>query len=221
VGLIYLIIIFTIILFKLNASMKYIKLLLLSMFFGATAMFGQDDQTQSINEGSIDDQFKFVLRKSSNWNDERGQAYEVIKNNMILNLKAHVLDSLKANQNELNNTKATIQTQQQEIVTLKSTLSKTQDTLATTNVKKDSMALFGLQMSKTSYNLLMWISIMVLFALLLLFIIKFKNSNSVTKIAQNNLADVEEEFEEHRRIALEREQKVRRQLQDEINKQKG
>ena len=31
---------------------------------------------------------------------------------------------------------------------------------------------------------------------------------------------VEEEFDEHRRTALEREQKVRRQLQDEINKQK-
>jgi len=32
---------------------------------------------------------------------------------------------------------------------------------------------------------------------------------------------LELEFEEHRRNALEREQKVRRQLQDEINKQKS
>jgi len=67
----------------------------------------------------------------------------------------------------------------------------------------------------------MWLIIIALLVLLILFIYKFKSSNSVTKIARNNLADIEEEFEEHRRNALEREQKVRRQLQDEINKQKG
>ena len=44
---------------------------------------------------------------------------------------------------------------------------------------------------------------------------------SVTKAAKKSLEDTELEFEEHRRVALEREQKVRRQLQDEINKQKG
>jgi hypothetical protein len=42
----------------------------------------------------------------------------------------------------------------------------------------------------------------------------------VTKEAKRKLEDIETEFEDHRRIALEREQKVRRQLQDEINKNK-
>ena len=42
----------------------------------------------------------------------------------------------------------------------------------------------------------------------------------MTKDAKRALSEMEEEFEEHRKTALEREQKVRRQLQDEINKQK-
>ena len=83
------------------------------------------------------------------------------------------------------------------------------------------MSLAGMQLSKTSYNIVMWSIIAGLFVLLLIFIFKFKNSNSVTRTAKNSLADLEQEFEEHRRVALEREQKVRRQLQDEINKQKG
>ncbi len=66
----------------------------------------------------------------------------------------------------------------------------------------------------------MWSIIGGLLALLLLFIYKFKNSNSITREANHNLAEIEEEFDDHRRTALEREQKVRRQLQDEINKQK-
>ena len=100
-------------------------------------------------------------------------------------------------------------------------MTKTQDTLTATNTEKDSMALFGLQMSKTSYNMLMWAIIAGLLVLLITFIYKFKNSNSVTKDAKSALAEIENEFEEHRRNALEREQKVRRQLQDELNKQKG
>lgn len=198
-----------------------ISLITLLLIIGSSTVFAQVLKTQTINEGSIDDQFEFVLIKSSNWNDERGQAYEVIKSNLILSLKAHVQDSLKAIKNRLDNTNTIVQTQLKEIESLKSDLSKTQDTLSATNIEKNSMSLFGFPMNKTSYNLLMWITILALLALLILFIIKFKNSNSITKIAKENLADVEEEFEEHRRIALEREQKVRRQLQDEINKQKS
>jgi F0F1-type ATP synthase membrane subunit a len=83
------------------------------------------------------------------------------------------------------------------------------------------MSLLGLQMSKTSYNVLMWAIIAGLLALLLFFIFKFKNSNSVTRNVKNALEEIEEEFDEHRKTALDREQKVRRQLQDEINKHKG
>jgi len=84
-----------------------------------------------------------------------------------------------------------------------------------------SLSLFGLQMSKTGYNALMWSIIAALLALLLVFIFRFKNSNSITKAAKLKLSETEEEFEEHRRNALEREQKVRRQLQDEINKNRN
>jgi len=200
-------------------SLKFLILVLL-LIFGYTSISAQEKK-QSINEGSINDQFEFVIKKSSNWRDERGQSYEVIKRNLMLTLKKHTSDSLKAIQSKLDNTKSLVNKQQVEIDALKTNLSKTLDTLNATNTEKDSMSLLGLQMSKTSYNLLMWLIIVVLLLLLILFIYKFKNSNIVTKASKNTLAEVEEEFEEHRRTALEREQKVRRQLQDELNKQKG
>ena len=83
------------------------------------------------------------------------------------------------------------------------------------------MSLFGIPMSKSGYNVLMWSIIAGLLGLLLLFIYRFKNSNTITRNANKALAEIEEEFEEHRKVALEREQKVRRQLQDELNKQKS
>lgn len=203
--------------------MKTLKFLALTviMALGSNSIYAQDNETQSLNEGSINDQFEFILRKSGNFKGTNGQQYEAVSRSMFLTLQAHTIDSLKTLQSKLDTSNNTIQTQQKEINDLKSNLSSTQSTLDATNSEKNNMSLLGLQMSKTSYNILMWTIIGGLLTLLLIFIFKFKNSNSVTKAAKKALAETEEEFEEHRRSALEREQKVRRQLQDELNKQKG
>ncbi|MEM9868666.1 MAG: tRNA (guanine-N1)-methyltransferase, partial [Bacteroidota bacterium] len=65
-----------------------------------------------------------------------------------------------------------------------------------------------------------WGIIAILTLLLFLFIYKFRNSNFLTQQAKTALADLEKEYEDHRRRALEREQKISRRLQDELNKQK-
>lgn len=174
----------------------------------------QDDKL-SLNSGTIDNQFEYVIQKSNRYQD-----YKVVKKTWLYALKAHTLDSLKAVKKDLVSTQEVVEKQAAEISTLKSSLSETQGTLDATNIEKDSMSLFGMQMSKSSYNTLMWSIIGGLFACLLFFIFQFRNSNSVTRQAKKALAETEEEFEEHRRVALEREQKVRRQLQDELNKQK-
>ena len=202
-------------------SLKYSVFIFLicSVFTGLQAQEGQ--KTQSINEGSIIDQFEFVIKKSTNWTDEKGQSYEVIKRNMMLTLKAHTLDSLNAFQARLENTKNIVSTQQKEINTLKTDLAKTEDLLASTNLEKDSLVFLGIQMSKSSYSLLMWSISAALLVFLLLFIYMFKNSNVVTKATKSALVEMENEFTAHRRIALDREQKVKRQLQDVINKHEG
>lgn len=200
-------------------ALKSVFLILLISF--ASTLQAQEQQTESINEGTIDQQFEFLLRKSGNFKGTNGQSYEAVRRSMLLTLQAHTIDSLNTLEGKLNTTRSTVTAQQKEIDELKANLEKTQNDLNATNAEKDSMSLFGMQMSKTSYNILMWSIIAGLLVLFITFVFKFKNSNSVTKSAKSALAEVETEFEEHRRVALEREQKVRRQLQDEINKQKG
>jgi septal ring factor EnvC (AmiA/AmiB activator) len=202
--------------------MKTLKFLVLALtlVLNSNSLNAQDNETQSLNEGSINDQFEYILRKSGNFKGTTGQQYEAVNRNMLTTLQAHTIDSLKTLQSKLDNSNSTTQTQQREINGLKSNLGSTQSTLDATNLEKNNMSLLGLPMSKTSYNILMWTIIGGLLTLLLIFIFKFKTSNSVTRATKKTLAETEEEFEEHRRSALEREQKVRRQLQDELNKQK-
>lgn len=202
-------------------SLKYTFAIVFSLLFtnislAQTPTAIQEPEKLSLNSGTLDNQFEFVIRRSPRWQD-----YKNVKTNWLYTLKAHTLDSIKALQVQLDDTKAVVTAKQKEIDELKTNLSSTQTTLEATNIEKDSMSLFGMQMSKGSYNTMLWSVIGALLALLLFFIYKFRNSNSTTKLAKHNLSEIETEFEEHRRTALEREQKVRRQLQDEINKQKN
>jgi len=198
--------------------MNSIKTLLFSIvcisFF--SILCAQDKEKLSLNDGTVDKQFEYVIQKSNNY-----QEFKVIKKTWMYALKAHTMDTLKAFRKDLAKTERVVDSQATKISELKNTLSNTQATLDSTIEEKDSMALFGIPMSKSGYSTLMWSIIGVLLILLLFFIYKFKNSNAVTRQAKLSLSETEEEFEEHRRIALEREQKVRRQLQDEINKQKN
>lgn len=200
--------------------MKCIKhLLFIAVLLTSFATFSQndsEDEKLSLEEGTIDNQFEYVIRRSNNYQD-----FKVVKKTWLTTLKAHTIDSLKAVHKDLADTRATVDLQAQEISDLKATLESTQANLETTRSEKDNISLFGIQMSKASYKTIMWFIIGCLLALLGLFIYKFNNSNAITRQAKKNLADIEEEFEEHRKTAVEREQKVRRQLQDEINKQKA
>lgn len=202
--------------------MKLVKTVLFVTFalFCVTTTNAQDntdqDEKLSLNEGTIDNQFEYVIRRSNNY-----QEFKVVKKTWLYDLKAHTIDSLNAVHKELSDSQATINSQSNEISQLKTDLTTTKTNLENTINEKDSMALFGLQMSKGGYNVLMWTIIAALLALLLLFVYKFKNSNTITKQAKKALLETEEEYEEYRRNSLEREQKVRRQLQDELNKQKN
>ena len=202
----------------LTSSLLFLCLLLCTnvSIVQAQSNTTQNEPKLSLNEGTIDNQFEFVIRRSPRWQD-----FKNVKTTWLYALKAHTLDTLKVLHKQLDDTKAVVETKQKEIDVLKSNLSTTQSTLDATNIEKDSMSLFGMQMSKGLYNTLLWSVIAGLLAMLLFFIFKFKNSNSITRAAKKSLDETEFEFEEHRRSALEREQKVRRQLQDELNKQKG
>lgn len=198
--------------------MKFNTLFVLLFTLNISFLSAQNNSEEklSLTSGSIDNQFEYVIRKSN-----RYQEYKVVKTNWLYTLKGNTLDSLNALSKQLVDTKKIVKNQEKEIEVLKSSLSDTNATLDQTNQEKNSMSLFGLQMTKTGYNALLWSIIAGLLALFLLFVYKFKNSNAITRNAKLALAETEEEFEAHRKRALEREQKVMRRLQDEINKQKA
>jgi uncharacterized integral membrane protein len=199
--------------------MKLIKhLLAFLIFLMATSMtYSQEDQNNtpkpSLDNGTIESQFDYLYRKSSSY-----QEYKVVKQTFYYKIKKNVLDSLKVLKNELASTKQVVAAQEIEVNELKDDLKTTNDNLTGVTKEKDNIKLLGISLTKASYNTILWSIITGLVLFLLFFIFKFKNSNTVTKQANKSLAEIEEEFFAFKTVSLEREQKVRRELQDEINK---
>jgi len=189
------------------------RVLLLLLLIHTANIASAQEFREEIN--SIDNQFDKIYKKATNYKN-----YIVILKEQYLNLKSNVLDSLK-------DSKRLILEIENRLHTKNSTLKKTKEQLVSAEFnlkeviqKANSMTFMGVQLNKTSYNLLLWLLIIFLISTSVYFIFKFKKSMTITKEAQRVLLENEKALEIHQKKSLVREQKLRRQLQDEINKQK-
>jgi hypothetical protein len=194
-----------------NQPMK--SLLITLLLFTATFSFSQEP-TEETN--SIENQFDKIYRVSTTY-----QSYKVISKDSYQSLKSNVLDSLKSSKMIISKKDILLNAEKENIEKNKTLLSKTQLDLEAALIKENSISVAGLQLSKVTYNLILWSIVIILLLALSYFIFKFTRSNVLTREAKDNLAEIEEEFEKHRKNTLDKEQKLRRQLQDEINKQRN
>ncbi len=165
--------------------------------------------------GSVKNQFDFLIDKSYRYKN-----FKNVDITWLNKLKANVADSLVASKSEILSASNIIRSQSETVDSLKTTLNDSTNTITKLKGEIQSISLLGIQFKKGTFKTLLFTIIGILTFLLVIFMGKFNRSNNITKETKNNLSEVEEEFEIHRKRALEREQKVMRKLQDELNKQK-
>ncbi len=204
-----------------NKKMKRTqKLLFLLLLFIATQTFAQDkakpEVVKPVSKNSISGQFDELYRKSGNY-----QEYKVINKDKYNELKLVVLDTIQNLNKKMAGTSVVINRQKAEIDSLKVNLKKTNDSLIEVSKNIDDIDGFGVPMKKSNYNMLVYSLLGGLLALSLFFMLRYQQSNKLTEQAQKALKDTEEDYDNYKRVSIEREQKVRRELQDEINKQKN
>tara|TARA_R110001632_G_scaffold130556_2_gene244650 strand:+ start:860 stop:1441 length:582 start_codon:yes stop_codon:yes gene_type:complete len=191
--------------------MKSLYLFTFALFISIIA-FSQEAKKDTL---TVSEQFDRIYRISSSY-----QEYKVIRKTTFQGLKNNVLDSIQLIDKEL-------QLKNQKNSILKDSLQNANNILSTldTDMKlmiteKDSISLVGLQLNKATYSIIVWSIIFILIIMLSYFIYQFKNSYVITSEAKSNLLEAEDELAIFKKKSLEREQKIRRQLQDEINKQR-
>ncbi|WP_435254302.1 hypothetical protein [Tenacibaculum sp. A30] len=192
--------------------MKFFKIAFIFIF--TQSIIAQENLPEQPN--TVENQFNELYKKSNNY-----QVYKVIKKNEYLRLQKSILDSIKVIKTDAASKQVKINEQQKSITELQTKIDALNSDLTTSIGKEDAISFIGIPLNKATYNTIVWGIIFALLAGLAFFIYRFNNSNVVTKETKSLLADTEEEFEQYKRKSIEKEQKLRRQLQDEINKQRG
>jgi len=170
---------------------------------------GQDH----LSSGILEQQYNTMLEKSETY-----QQYKVIPRSELRKFRSNFKDSLSRSKAELFKSESTIEIQLTEIDQLKSELGITQNQLQETNKEKDSIKFFGISMSKIKYKGLMWTLLGLSLAALLFFIYRYKTSNTATHGIRKQLDETQLAFDAYKKRALDKEQKISRMLQDELNR---
>lgn len=200
--------------------MKVIKLSLFQtlalLFLVSFQVHSQSPTTVNehlMSNEKIENKFNSLLEKASVFKE-----YKVIHSSAIeefrVSFSNHLMNSLNNFSDlhsELENKDALISSLQTQVATVKMENSDLNESVNT-------ISIFGFSLEKRMYSFLMW-SLVVLFGIIAFFFAyRFKVANEVTRNSKHVLAEVENEYQLFKQNAIEREQKLRRQLQDEIIK---
>ena len=190
--------------------MKSIYLFSIALFI-FTSSFSQQKDTSSIKG-----KFNLIYNTSSSYKE-----FKVIRKSRFVNLRNQVSDSVKLLNNELNLKEEKINTLEQNLNNINKVLLKNIAEKTAAIRLQNSILFFGMALDKSSYKIMVWMTFILLIVLLCYFIFKYKNSYLIILAAKEDLLEAENELVKFKKKSIESDQKLRRQLQDEINKQKG
>ena len=185
--------------------------LLLVVIGNGNLAFAQEDTAEqgSLNSGTIDSQFDYIYSISNNF-----QEYKVVKRTNLDKLKSNILDSMRTMRQEVLDLKSLISNQKDSIGSMNEILLHAETEKEEAIAAKDNFTFLGMGIHKAVYSSMMWLIVAILAVALGFFSMQFFRSFKKIKKAQNDLAEVQEEFDSHRKNTLERERKLKRELID-------
>ncbi len=187
--------------------------ILFAFFQGLSA---QEDKSTPLDSDNLDNQFQYIITKTESF-----QQYQVVKRTLLHKLKKNTLDSIQLLKTKQNDLIAQVKDLKSELSSLEARMKETQEKFDTATKEKDSLKLFGILITKSTYYLIVLTIILGLIAALAVVFILFKRSNAITIKTKDTLTNTQDEFEKHRKWALEKEQKLSRELLKEQQRNKG
>ncbi len=197
---------------------KIIKLILIILFVSPICAQNNRLTKKQIDSlpNTVENQFLKTYSKAQNWNQ-----YKMIKRIDFLSFQKNILDSVTGFRKTIVSKDLLVQQKDSSITNLTSTISALETSIDESKAKEDSISLLGIPVKKQLYNSILWGIIGVLALVMFFFIYKYQSNVSATKESKISLSELENEFESYRKKTIEKEQKLRRQLHDEINKNRN
>jgi preprotein translocase subunit SecF len=161
----------------------------------------------------LSDQYKDMIESS-----ETFQQYKVIPITKMNGFGEALKDTLSRYRNNIVSVKNERDAVEENNDSLQQQLADVKIELTETQKEVDSMNFFGILITKSVYNVILWGIVIGLVVLLIFLYLAFLNANRVAKQAKNDKVRVDEELEDLRKTAHDKQVKIKRELQTALNK---
>lgn len=175
------------------------------------SVFANQKQAQA----KLENQVEYLLNNSLNYKN-----YKVVDKETMFSFKNEFESFL----NLSNQARVSFQKELESKVNQISALDESLQSLQTENVQlkneKHTIGFLGMAINKYAYITMLWGLFFTSLLVIGFFALKFMRANDVTKSSKAILSNLEDEYEAFRRSSIEREQKLRRELFDQMKKVK-
>jgi hypothetical protein len=194
-----------------NLTTMY-KLCVIILFFILLPFLVKAQNEDVETDQSISGTYKTLYDRSETYN-----AYKVFRISSMNALMNKVYDTLRVHTQTIADRNQEIADLKNNIEILNTKITELDKELKATQKVAGSISLFGLLISKTTYNILLWGIIAGLIVLLVIAYGSHARSLRLYSIARKEFTDLNEEFEDYRRTSQENKVKLGRELQTERN----
>ena len=188
--------------------MSVVKSLLIGLFFISVASLYAAPPAATLKQ-----QFEELKEGSNSYQD-----YKVVKETRLNAFWHTVADTLAQYQQQVAANRKQISELSQEVAVVKGQLNEQQSQVSSLEHDKARITFLGMDLLKNTYTTVVWLLIGTLFVTLLTLLYRFRISHRITAGTQRDHAHLQEEFEEFRKRAHEREVRIKRELQTERNR---
>ena len=171
---------------------------------------------EALVKNRISEQIKYINEKTLIY-----EYYRAIREDMFQKLMSNFSDTLTARTAGINILNKKVADLSHQIDSLKSELESTKASLETAVTTKNSIQLFGSEVNKSSYNTIMWLTIIILAVSLVILFLTFKRSLAVTHNTDKELKDLKDEFLAYKKTSREAREKMSMDHFNELKKLRG
>lgn len=200
---------------KLNEMKRFIIFLILVVSISFSS-FAQKDINEWESEKNLKQQYVVFKENLNYWSGS------YFLNEKQLDQFYNALnDSIKVFKNEVSNKSSQVKSLQNELNLTNKQLEDIKVELNNSINNQNAIEVFGRNINKSSYTFFMYMFILALLVLLGILFLLFKRSNKITTHTKNEFKELKEEFETHKKNALERYTKINMELHQtrlELNK---
>ena len=167
---------------------------------------------RGVSQANIPDVlFKNSLKEQMDYIQEKTRIYEdyrAIREDMFQLIKRNSLDSLNMALKQISSLKVIVASRNLTIDSLSSSLISTGKRLEEMSNTKNSIAIFGIEIRKSTYNGIMWLTIAILAGVLVAGFLSYKRDRIVTMNTKRGYEDLKKEFDAYKKASREAREKM-------------